>query len=207
MQGEILATAPTDETSLFLETKITSCEKAKRRMIRNELPPQYSQILWLVMTGIFVFALGADALASIRPVRTSASIVDSYIQIDNDKKTRVAILGNSMVYYNDMPRLLERLSLNLIEQKSCMHALSTLTSLLITGNGMYEKFSTKEAFLETTPEGFDIFDFGDCTVPQLLFGVDERLAEQVHSNNTGQRHLKDVTHKLMNTFLGLCRVP
>lgn len=99
-------------------------------------------------------------------------------------KTHVAFIGNSMMYYNDLPRLLERFSENRMEQRSCLHGGTTLTKILVNGNGMFNKFNTTNAFVETTrDQNVPMYDFGDCTVPQLLFGFDERLDKQVHDKS------------------------
>jgi hypothetical protein len=46
-------------------------------------------------------------------------------------------IGNSMQYYNDLPRFLEAISDGHIEQNSCLHGDSNLHSNLVTG-GMYQ---------------------------------------------------------------------
>lgn len=99
-------------------------------------------------------------------------------------KIHVAFIGNSMMYYNDLPRLLERFSENRMEQRSCLHGGTTLTKILVNGNGMFKKFNTTNAFVETTRDhNVPMYDFGDCTVPQLLFGFDEQLDKQVHDKS------------------------
>lgn len=89
-----------------------------------------------------------------------------------------------MIYYNDLPRLLERLSENNMEQNSCLRGAASLAGLLVDGNGMMDKFNTLNAYWCTnfTNSSNTIYDYGDCTMEQLLFGHDERLEEQVYSN-------------------------
>ena len=86
----------------------------------------------------------------------------------------VAFIGNSMMYFNDLPRFMEALSEGHITQNSCMHGLSSLESILRDGNGMYDKFHTSNALDDN-----NIYDFGACTVPQLLFGYDASLEQRV----------------------------
>jgi hypothetical protein len=45
---------------------------------------------------------------------------------------KVAMIGNSMQYYNDLPRFLEPYPMG-IEQNSCLHGDSNLHSILVTG--------------------------------------------------------------------------
>jgi len=140
------------------------------------------------------------------------------------KKVRVAMIGNSMMYYNDFPRFLEAISDGHIKQDSCLHGDATMHSILITGSGTYKVWRTgvaqiRNASVElygmrgsTDDDGGDVyeddglndrdyeynynvdqeeqdgnsnhykyfdftklFDYGACTVPQLLFGFDKTL--------------------------------
>lgn len=76
---------------------------------------------------------------------------------------RVAFLGNSIQYYNDLPRLMKALSNNAIEQDSCYRGNATLSSLFQDGNGMSMKFQTTNAL---RPDG--TYDIGADTVTSLL---------------------------------------
>lgn len=58
-----------------------------------------------------------------------------------DPDVRVAMIGNSLMYYNDLPRLLEAMSGGSITQDSCLHGDASFQSQLMYGNGMYEKVS------------------------------------------------------------------
>ena len=55
-------------------------------------------------------------------------------------KASIAFLGNSIIYYNDTPRLLEALGGGAIVQDSCLRGGVTLGQLLDRGNGMQAKF-------------------------------------------------------------------
>ena len=94
----------------------------------------------------------------------------------------VAFVGNSMLYVNDMPRLFQALTGDRIYQNSCLHGSLNLMSVLKKGNGMYLKWSNDRALIpgvdtaEYSCTNGTIFDFGACSVPQLLFGEDENLS-------------------------------
>jgi hypothetical protein len=102
----------------------------------------------------------------------------------------VAFIGNSMQYYNDLPRLLETLANGKMTQNSCLHGGASLSTILVWGNGMGSKWKTGTARLgsdETT--GAAVYDFGACTVPQLLFGYDAALNERdaaFHNSNNNK---------------------
>ncbi|GKY94909.1 hypothetical protein MPSEU_000455800 [Mayamaea pseudoterrestris] len=92
----------------------------------------------------------------------SAPKVDEY---------HVAFIGNSITFANDLPRFMQALSRKRIQQQSCLHGSLSLRSHLTHGNGMYHKWNTKQALDDNGQ-----YDFGSCTVPQLLFGYDDNLA-------------------------------
>jgi len=92
----------------------------------------------------------------------------------NGPPTQIAFIGNSMLYFNDFPRFFEVFSANRIKQNSCLHGGANIPSLLKEGNAMYPQFQTKKAILEQK-HGHVIYDYGACTVPQLLTGKDDRL--------------------------------
>jgi hypothetical protein len=115
-----------------------------------------------------------------------------------EELVRVAMIGNSIMYYNDLPRLLEAMSGGTITQDSCLHGDASIQSHLIYGNGMATKWNTGQARMWDVDEkeaaekeyyaniAYDddasidqakIYDYGACTVEQLLLGVDDRLVE------------------------------
>jgi hypothetical protein len=97
----------------------------------------------------------------------------------NEEATRVAFIGNSVTFVNDLPRLVEALGGNSeIVQDSCLHGSLNLMTMLQKGNGMYNKWQTQNAQINNT-EG--LYDFGACSVPQLLLGHDEELYESSSS--------------------------
>jgi hypothetical protein len=110
--------------------------------------------------------------------------------IDWDQDLNVAFIGNSYLFVNDIPRLMETISDGHIFQDSCIHAGGSLSALLVTGNGMYNRWATDEAILYSADDYNEnyggnraIYDFGSCSVPQLLKGSDDNLA---YGNSYGQ---------------------
>lgn len=55
-------------------------------------------------------------------------------------RVRVAFLGNSIIYFNDVPRLIEAISGGAIEQDSCLRGGVSFGQLMERGNGMRKKF-------------------------------------------------------------------
>jgi hypothetical protein len=111
-------------------------------------------------------------------VWSSAAIVGSSLLISlgmwlvqrENQRISVAFVGNSFQFVNDLPRFLEALSLGNIHQDSMLHGSLSLVTFLQRGNGMHNKWNTTNAFIEN-----GIFDYGACTVPQLLLGYDDDL--------------------------------
>jgi hypothetical protein len=82
-------------------------------------------------------------------------------------RPRVAFIGNSVLYFNDLPRLLEALAAGgphaLGGTDSCLRGGASLKRLLDAGNGMGEKFATPSA---RRADG--TYDVGAPTVGALL---------------------------------------
>ena len=82
----------------------------------------------------------------------AAEDVDGDEPLDSDAKgaaaavrrTAVAFFGNSILYYNDTPRLIESLSGGSVEQNSCLRGGVTFEQLLSKGNGMDVKFVSED---------------------------------------------------------------
>ena len=79
------------------------------------------------------------------------------------KPIRCACLGNSILYYNDVPRLLEALSDGQLTQRSCLRGGATFTSLLDKGGRMEKLWRTPGAM-----QSDGSYDTGAATVPELL---------------------------------------
>jgi hypothetical protein len=102
----------------------------------------------------------------------------------DDSLTSVAFLGNSMFYFNDFPRFLEEISQGKVVQNSCLHGGASISSLVIEGNGMYPQLKTRKAVLGKDDDGNIIYDYGACTVSQLLLGLDNRLDDPGYARPT-----------------------
>ena len=89
-------------------------------------------------------------------------------QTKSNKKgsIRVGFLGNSILYYNDCPRLLEHMlqqQYSNVKQDSCLRGGASFISLLKYGNGMEQKFATPAAMRDDGS-----YDIGSPTVRDLL---------------------------------------
>lgn len=119
---------------------------------------------WTVGASLLGFAVGMTLLAFLLPA-------PSY-------KINVAFVGNSMQFVNDLPRFMQAISGEShqggynIEQDSCLHGSLKFKSLLKKGNGMRHKWNTPSSLLSEDP---DIYDYGACTVAQLILGYDSNL--------------------------------
>lgn len=100
-----------------------------------------------------------------------------------------------MFYFNDFPRYLEEISQKKVTQNSCLHGGASLPSILIEGNSMYPEFKTEAAIIGQDASGNDIYDYGACTVPQLLVGWDERLHDPGYAQPINEIN---ATHKNLN---------
>ena len=99
----------------------------------------------------------------------------------------IAFIGNSITFFNDLPRFMQALSNDRIHQNSCLHGGLSFLSLLQKGNGMYEKWDTENARIPDVDISLygdeEIYDFGICSVPMLLFGRDDNLGSLSDDND------------------------
>jgi len=99
--------------------------------------------------------------------------------VDWKEEKTVAFIGNSYMFVNDVPRLMEKISHGRIHQDSCINPSASLGKLLRAGNGMYELWQTENAVTwkyDTSWSGQDeVYDYGSCSVFQLLEGYDNDL--------------------------------
>jgi hypothetical protein len=86
----------------------------------------------------------------------------------------VAFLGNTYFVVNDIPRLLEALSDDVLTQNSCLRPGGSLSDLFGYGNGMYKLWQTEDAMVSIN-DTIVFYDFGYCTVSQMLAGYDDSL--------------------------------
>jgi Thioredoxin len=130
------------------------------------IPVASSVSCWAVILGVMITILALLAVPLTKLVRGNAN--NMY------KRTiQVAFVGNSLQFYNDFPRFLEAISANHIVQNSCLHDNTTIANMMYSGNGMLKKFRTENAMIEGSDGS--LFDFGACTVHQLLLGNDPYL--------------------------------
>jgi hypothetical protein len=116
------------------------------------------------MLSQLIFLVGAVSLAL-----TSYFLWTGYAS--RDTTVSVAFIGNSFIFVNDMPRVLEAFSEGKMKQDSLLHGSLNLVSLTKKGNGMYRRWGKSSNAINE--DGFH--DFGACTVIQLLQGRDEWL--------------------------------
>mmetsp|Transcript_79949 Transcript_79949/g.222762 ORF Transcript_79949/g.222762 Transcript_79949/m.222762 type:complete len:315 (-) Transcript_79949:395-1339(-) len=104
-------------------------------------------------------AVGPDAMSESPEVSTPLSPEPSC------RPLRVAFLGNSYLYFNDVPRVFRFLcgGRQHVEIKDCLRGGASWKSLLQGGNGMKDKFMTPNAL---EPDGS--YDIGAPTVEALL---------------------------------------
>jgi uncharacterized protein YcfL len=135
----------------------------------------------LVKVGAVLAALASVvAVAFMLPHNRMGKVV-SY-----ETNITVAFVGSSLLFVNDIPRLVEAISGQHVVQNSCLHARGSLSSILLTGNGLYYRWRTDNAILEqslmSNGRWSTIYDLGACTVPQLLFGHDNDIS---YANQNG----------------------
>jgi hypothetical protein len=95
--------------------------------------------------------------------------------VDWDEQLWVGFVGSSYFFVNDIPRLMEVLSDGQIMQDSCLHTGGSLAALVMTGNGMYNRWRTNEAAIQNS-DFYGLYDYGACSVHQLISGRDYYLA-------------------------------
>mmetsp|Transcript_12785 Transcript_12785/g.14630 ORF Transcript_12785/g.14630 Transcript_12785/m.14630 type:complete len:326 (-) Transcript_12785:17-994(-) len=99
---------------------------------------------------------------------------------NEEQNIRVAFCGNSILYYNDCPRLLEQMLrtkfVTKVQQDSCLRGGVTLTTLWERGNGMRKLFGRhpnsisrdKKGNTTRDKDGNTIRDIGSPTILDLL---------------------------------------
>ena len=113
---------------------------------------------------------------------TVSDLVD-HAAVDWNVDLNVAFIGGSYFYVNDIPRLMEAISDGHIHQDSVIHSSAgSLPDMLMRGNGMYYAWRTDKALMAENyyygDHGDDseaIYDYGLCTVAQIMYGYDEIL--------------------------------
>ncbi|GKY97676.1 hypothetical protein MPSEU_000725800 [Mayamaea pseudoterrestris] len=115
-----------------------------------------------------------------------------FSNINWDEQITVAFVGTSYLFVNDIPRLLEVMSGGQVIQDSCLRSGGSLATVLLSGNGMYYRWQTNEALIYSNEEQDDyystpddvtsgsndsrpLYDYGACSVHQLIAGYDNYL--------------------------------
>lgn len=134
--------------------------------------------LWLTAVCMYIagwpFILTSDSESECGAADTSICSDDT---LPPNYKINVAFAGNSMMYVNDLPRFMQEITGKssqgeyLIHQNSCLHGALNFKALLEKGNGMLLKWNTDNAYI-----GNGLYDFGVCTVRQLLLGYDDNAS-------------------------------
>jgi hypothetical protein len=150
----------------------------------------------LLVVSLALLAVVVPAMLYYNPRRNGSKIVPN--SIFSTTTRRAAFLGNSITFVNDLPRFMENLSGNSIQQSSCLHASVNFGTLLQKGNGMYNKWRTDNAIIdyydldddeeEENDEKTPVYDFGACTVKQLLLGYDSSLYSDSNNNNNNNNN-------------------
>lgn len=137
---------------------------------------------------IAITAISGVGLASIHLL--TSSYRQYYTRRRHPSVSTVAFLGNSMFYFNDFPRFFETIAGGRVVQNSCLHGGASIESLVVQGNAMYPQFGTARAIIGTNADtGDTIYDYGACTVRQLLNGdtydpdADEEWRSAIDDNN------------------------
>ena len=144
-------------------------------------------VIFLVALLVFLFLI---VMMTTNNRQQQGSTPATLTSLSSSKKqvVRVAFMGNSMFYFNDFPRFFQAIADDdnlVVEQNSCLHGGSSIPSLILEGNSMFPQFGTPQAILPDATREFNnhtVYDYGACTVPQLLYGVDPRLDDPGYAN-------------------------
>eukprot|EP00977_Amphora_coffeiformis_P011505 scaffold2767_cov177-Amphora_coffeaeformis.AAC.79 len=121
-------------------------------------------------------------------IKHKFSLFDRDFFVDWERQMNVAFVGGAYLVINDIPRLTQALSNHHMTQNSVLHpSVGSVAYILETGNGMYYQWKTDEAFAGTHVNGYGFnvadYDFGLCTVKQLLYGQDQNIADGTYEND------------------------
>jgi hypothetical protein len=130
----------------------------------------------ILLVPIFLFIAAGMILGASKEFGYEFNLSHFFEDIDWDEEMNVAFIGNAYLYVNDVPRVVQALSDDLIYQDSVIHPGGSLGSLLRTGNGMYKAWRTEEAdiggkYYENYGGYKSMYDYGACTVRFSTFLV------------------------------------
>jgi hypothetical protein len=123
----------------------------------------------LLLVPIFLFIAAGMILGASKEFGYKLNISRFFEDIDWDEELNVAFIGNAYLFVNDVPRVVQALSDDLMYQDSVIHPGGSLGSLLRTGNGMYKAWRTEQAdiggkYYENYGGYKSMYDYGACTV-------------------------------------------
>lgn len=90
---------------------------------------------------------------------------------ESRQTVKLAIIGNSFQFVNDLPRVLEYFGNGRLQQDSVLHGSLNLYTMTRKGNGMGRRWNSSETGINA--DGY--IDYGACTMIQLLMGKDPWL--------------------------------
>ena len=188
MLSAVFTSEKTDEDSPYTEHK-DGTEAAEKPMITMEDISDRITASWAAFLGIWfslskVTQVSLLAGAALGAVGVVALMAAGGRTPAFPAKINVAFVGNSYFYVNDLPRFVEQIAGGHIKQDSVIHNAASILQIIMTGNGMWNKWATANAMIggvkfessrDTTSY---LYDMGACSVPQLLTGHDEMVTYQ-----------------------------
>lgn len=173
-----------DEESPYSEHKdgAEAAEKPKMDDIMDRVTASWAAFLALWFSLSKVIQVSLLAGAALGAVGVVALVAVGGRAPAFPAKINVAFVGNSYFYVNDLPRFVEQIAGGHITQDSVIHNAANILQIIMTGNGMWNKWATKNAMINgvkfksssrnTTAY---LYDMGACSVPQLLTGHDQMV--------------------------------
>jgi len=180
---------PTEEVeNVYSEHDDGTVKKSKKDEIMERITTAWAAFLlfWFSLPKVTQVALLAGAAAggvAVIAVAAAGGHTPAFRAHIN-----VAFVGNSYFYVNDLPRFVEQIAGGHVTQNSVIHNAASILQIIMTGNGMWHKWATKQAMIngvkyETSWNTTEyLYDMGACSVPQLLTGHDQMVT---YKNNLG----------------------
>jgi hypothetical protein len=139
-------------------------------------------ITWVLLMTLLTAGLLASGFGLYALSQRKLSLFDHDLLVDWQREINVAFIGGAYLVINDIPRLTESISNGHVNQNSVLHpSVGSVAKILETGNGMRYQWESNEAFIETHMNnyGYNVasYDFGLCTIDQLLIGVDSKVSD------------------------------
>ncbi|KAL3823643.1 hypothetical protein ACHAXA_009748 [Cyclostephanos tholiformis] len=169
-------------------------------------------VVAIATTCAALLAFGSYLVVTIA-IKTTAGGRGHRISSSSSSIVSVAFVGNSMFYFNDFPRFFEDMCNGNIVQNSCLHGGASIGSLASDGNAMHPQFMTTNAILGNDDDGHTLYDYGACTVRQLLSGEEyyhydtssssSSSSSDVVSNNTNPCRVDVHYREYANAHFGI----